>query len=98
MLPPGGMATPLHRHPQDETFCVSEGRVALLLDGDRAEAGAGAVAHVPGGATHAFAVVSATARLVVFSAPAGHEQFFRAAGVPAAAHTLAPAAPPTWTA
>jgi quercetin dioxygenase-like cupin family protein len=91
---PGGMTTPLHRHPEDETFHVVEGAIGVLLDGRRIDVEEGGVAHVPGGATHAFTVVSETARLVVFSAPAGHEEFFRAAGVPAPERTLPPPSPP----
>lgn len=93
-LLPAGMVTPLHTQPEDETFYVREGTIALLLDGRRIDAGPGEVVHVPGGATHAFAVTSEVAHLVVFSSPSGHEEFFRAAGVPAAERALPPAGPP----
>jgi quercetin dioxygenase-like cupin family protein len=93
-LLPARIVTPLHTQPEDETFYVTEGAISVLLEGRRIDAGPGDAVHVPGGAVHAFAVTSRVARLIVFSSPAGHEEFFRAAGVPAPERLLPPAGPP----
>src|SRR5688500_18373846 len=89
------MATPLHRQPaDDETFFVLEGELTVFLgDGPAVTAGPGAMAHVPAGAPHAFAVTSETARWLDLTTP-NHEAFFRAAGEPAPERVLPPDAPP----
>jgi quercetin dioxygenase-like cupin family protein len=87
---PGGKATPLHVHPTaDETFRVLDGEIRVHIDGIEREARAGSVVVVPRGASHAFAVRSESARMIVIFTPADavSEAFFRAAGEPA---TLAP--------
>jgi quercetin dioxygenase-like cupin family protein len=75
---PCGAAPPVHTHPQDETFYVLEGEVAVWV-GEASEpvatCGPGAAAFVPGGAPHAFRVLSDTARMLFLSTPAGIEQF-----------------------
>lgn len=90
-----GMATPLHRQPEDdETFFVLEGELRFFLgDGSPVTAGPGTTIHVPAGAAHAFAVVSETARFLDLTTP-NHEAFFRAAGEPAPERVLPPDAPP----
>jgi quercetin dioxygenase-like cupin family protein len=90
-----GMATPLHRQPEDdETFIVLEGELRFFLgDGLPIVAGPGATVHVPAGAPHAFAVASKSARWLDLTTP-NHEAFFRAAGEPAPERTLPPDAPP----
>ena len=44
----GGKVTPLHLHADaDETFCMLEGEIALVIDGERRVLGAGGIAFVP---------------------------------------------------
>ncbi len=85
-----GVATPLHRHADDdETFIVLEGSLALLVSGERVDAEPGAVVHLPGGELHAWRVTSPSARFLVI-ATARHEAFYRAACRPADALTQPP--------
>jgi quercetin dioxygenase-like cupin family protein len=91
---PAGMVTPLHRHPEAETFVLLEGSIRALVEGAVHDAAAGDVVHIPSGAVHAFGTGPGGARLIGLSSPAGHEEFFRAAGVPAQGPGLPPAGPP----
>jgi quercetin dioxygenase-like cupin family protein len=91
---PHHASPPLHTHPEDETFMVLDGRIAILADGDRFEAGPGDIAVFPAGCAHTFRVDSETARALVLSTPAGIEEMLRRAGVPAAAATLPPPGTP----
>jgi quercetin dioxygenase-like cupin family protein len=85
-----GCATPLHRHAEDdETFIVLEGALALLVRGERVDAGPGDVVHLPGGETHAWRVASAMARFLIIATPQ-HEDFYRDASVPAPSLTQPP--------
>ena len=80
-----GCATPLHRHElDDETFIVLDGSLALLVAGERVDAGAGDVVHLPGGEVHAWRVESEEARFLIIATPQ-HEAFYRDASVPAPA-------------
>lgn len=91
---PKGMATPLHRQPEDpETFYVLEGEATFHAGSATKRVGPGATVHVPAGTEHAFRVDSETARILVLTT-AQHEAFFRAAGEPAAERSLPPAGPP----
>ena len=70
-------ASPAHIHAHaDETFVVTEGEVALWIEGETVYAQAGAVAHVPGGLVHAWRIESREARMVVVTTPR-HEAFYR---------------------
>jgi quercetin dioxygenase-like cupin family protein len=92
---PHGAAPPLHTHPQDETFYVLEGRVAVWLvepeaagDGRRTETHLstcepGAAVYAPAGTPHTFRVESDTARMLFLSMPAGIDEFVRALSEPA---------------
>lgn len=81
---PRGAAPPLHSHPQDETFYVLEGSVAVWVgDAQTEPCGPGAAVFVPGGVPHAFRVDSDTARLLFLSTPAGIEEFVQALSEPA---------------
>jgi quercetin dioxygenase-like cupin family protein len=72
-----GCATPLHRHDDDdETFIVLEGELALLVRGERVDAGPGAVVHLHGGEVHAWRVESDEARFMIIATPQ-HEDFYR---------------------
>jgi quercetin dioxygenase-like cupin family protein len=85
---------PLHTHPQDETFTVLEGHLAVQAGAERFELAPGGTAAVPMGVPHTFRVDSDSARMLVLSTPAGLERLFRDAGVPAQAATLPPAGTP----
>lgn len=93
---PRGKATPLHAHPADETLYLLDGEILLHVDGVESPAATGAVAVIPRGVPHAFAVVSEEVRLLVAFTPADDvsEAFFRALGRPADAATLPPPSPP----
>jgi quercetin dioxygenase-like cupin family protein len=85
-----GTGTPLHRHDaDDETFIVLEGKLALLADGVRVDAGPGEIVHLPGGRVHAWRSESPVAKFLVWATPQ-HEAFYRECCVPAPSHTLPP--------
>jgi quercetin dioxygenase-like cupin family protein len=88
-----GHELPLHRHHwEDEVLYVLDGRIAVCIDGAWHVAGVGASLVVPRQREHAVAVVSGSARLLVFLTPAGFEHFYldmqRAAADSAAAAQL----------
>jgi quercetin dioxygenase-like cupin family protein len=83
-IDPRGTATPLHLHRnEEESFYVLEGELAVLVDGEWLELGAGGFALVPRGVPHAYVVRSEVARMLVTFSPAGFEQAFVDLGVPA---------------
>jgi quercetin dioxygenase-like cupin family protein len=92
---PGGMATPLHRQPEDDgSFYVLDGEVTFYLEECQPiPASAGSFIQVPAGVAHAFRVDSETARILNITT-AQHERFFRATSDPAPARTMPPEAPP----
>ncbi|HYH59957.1 MAG TPA: cupin domain-containing protein [Thermoleophilaceae bacterium] len=91
---PRGMATPLHRQPDDaETFYVLEGEATFHAGGTTRTVGPGGTVHVPAGVEHAFRVDAEPSRILVLTT-AQHEAFFRAAGEPAQDRVLPPAGPP----
>lgn len=96
-ISPKGAGTPLHRHPDDETFYVLEGEISFYLEDDQPlTASAGSFVHVPAGAGHAFMVDSETARYLIITT-AQHERFYRAAfGDPAHSRDLPPEGEPDW--
>lgn len=91
---PRHASPPLHTDPQDESYIVLEGRLAIHAGERRFELEAGAAAVVPMGVPHTFRVDSDTARVLVLSTPAGLERLVRDAAVPANASTLPPADTP----
>jgi quercetin dioxygenase-like cupin family protein len=79
-----GNASPLHIHrAEDEFFVLLSGEVRIRHGDTVIEAVAGSFAFGPRGVPHAFRVDSEEARLLLFFAPAGVEQFFREGGKPA---------------
>jgi quercetin dioxygenase-like cupin family protein len=74
-----GTGAPRHRHTaEDEAFHVLEGVFEVWCDGCLHRLEAGDFVFAPRGSVHSFtAVGSDVARMVVFSTPAGHENFFR---------------------
>jgi quercetin dioxygenase-like cupin family protein len=91
---PRGASPPLHSHPQDESYVVLEGRLAIQAADQRFELSPGGAAAVPMGVAHTFHVKSGSARVLVLSTPAGLERMVRDGSVPAKAPTLPPADAP----
>lgn len=91
---PHGASPPLHTHPQDESYIMLEGRLAVQAGTNRFALAAGGIAVVPAGVPHTFRVDSDTARVLVLSTPSGLERFVRDGSVPANAATLPPAGTP----
>jgi len=95
---PGGLATPMHRHEnEEEGFYIVDGAVTVFADGAEHELGPGGFAFVPRGTAHGFRLDSAEATLLLLISPgsAGHEPMFREMGEPALEPVLpAPPAEP----
>ena len=91
---PRHASPPLHTHPQDESYIVLDGALAIRAGEERFELDTGAAAVVPMGVAHTFRVDSDTARVLVLSTPAGLELLVRDAAVPATASTLPPSDTP----
>lgn len=86
-----GDMPPLHvHHEEDEVFHVLEGEVTLFLPGTEVPLAAGETFRAPGGVPHTYHVESASARWLVFCAPARFDGFVRAVSEPAAAEELPP--------
>jgi quercetin dioxygenase-like cupin family protein len=87
-----GKVTPLHRHPDaDETFYMLEGEILLhVADDEPRRVGAGGIAIIPRGISHAFMVTSARARMLCLQTPGTGEDFYRQASEPVAAGQSAP--------
>ena len=91
-----GKVTPLHTHPaEEETFYVLDGEALMHLDGEQRSLTAGCFVSVPAGVPHAYLVTSEMARMLILITPGigAMEDFFRAAGEPAAERALPAAAP-----
>ena len=90
VLAAAGNATPLHVDPTVETFRVLEGDILVHVDGCEERLSSGDTIVIPRGVPHALLVTSATARMLVFNAPGGHDRFFRTAGSPGRQDELPP--------
>jgi quercetin dioxygenase-like cupin family protein len=87
-----GDVTPMHiHHGEAEVFYVLEGSIVAWTGEDRLSLGAGGALYLPSGQPHAFGVVSANARLISVTSPAGFAAFVQEAGVPVEGD-----APATW--
>jgi quercetin dioxygenase-like cupin family protein len=79
-----GKMTPWHCHPDtDELIYLLEGEVDVNIDGETRRIGAGGTWLSPRGVSHAFAVVSPTARLLAFQTPGSAQAFYWNASEPA---------------
>jgi quercetin dioxygenase-like cupin family protein len=88
-----GFASPVHRHSrEDEAIYVLDGELSVYVDSQVFAGGPGSFLWAPRGLAHAFCVESEVARFLVWSTPAGFDQFFFATGRPARARTLPPPA------
>ena len=78
---PLGAGPPPHEHSWDEAYYVIEGEVRFTLGTETIVVKAGDFIYAPGGTVHAFSGLTETpARILVFDAPAGAENFFRDIG------------------
>jgi mannose-6-phosphate isomerase-like protein (cupin superfamily) len=84
--------TPTHVHErEDELFYVLEGEHVFTVDGVEHRAGPGGLVFAPRGVPHAQRrVVPAEGRLLVLTAPAGLDGFFRELAAAELAGTLGP--------
>ncbi|KUM04305.1 cupin domain-containing protein [Chromobacterium subtsugae] len=84
LVPPAG-GPPEHAHADvDELFVVLDGELEIMADGAKYQVGPGGRVFVRRGTPHAFHNRSADpVRMLIFYTPAGVEEFFLAAGVPA---------------
>lgn len=79
-----GKTTPLHIHAhEDEALYVLDGELMVHIDGTDHRLSAGGLAMAPRGVAHAFAVTSATARVLTLLTPGTAEGFYRGASEPA---------------
>jgi mannose-6-phosphate isomerase-like protein (cupin superfamily) len=91
ILSPEGDMPPLHvHHEEDEVFHVVEGQVTLFLPGTEVQLTAGETFRAPQGVPHTYRVESATARWLVFCAPARFDAFVLAVSEPANGEELPP--------
>ena len=82
-----GKNTPWHCHPDsDETVYLLDGEVDVNVDGEERRDGAGGMWMVPRGVSHAFTVVSPTARMLAFQTPGRAARFYWDASEPAGEH------------
>lgn len=91
---PRGRATPLHRDPSDETFCLLEGTMLFYIDGVERGATAGETVTLRKGVPHAFLVTSDVVRFLVLNTPGTHDYYFRDGGEPATHNDFASAPAP----
>jgi quercetin dioxygenase-like cupin family protein len=84
--PGPGWSLPPHIHTDAaETIHVIEGEFEIAVDGASERLGPGQTVHVPAGVVHSGANVGpGPGRRLLTFAPAGMEEFFRAAGAPSA--------------
>jgi quercetin dioxygenase-like cupin family protein len=79
-----GKMTPWHCHPDsDELAYVLEGEVEVNIDGDTRRVSAGGMWMSPRGVSHAFTVISPSARLLAFQTPGSSQAFYWDASEPA---------------
>lgn len=89
----GGYATPLHRIlDEDQSLYVLDGACTVAVGDTFATCIPGTLVAVPRGTPFAFRVDSPVVRVLVLDTPAGHEDFYRAAGEPAGAPEIPPPA------
>ena len=79
-----GKMTPWHSHPDhDELIYVLEGEIDVNVDGEESHVTTGGMWMTPRGISHAFTVVSPTAKLRVFQTPGNAQAFYWGASEPA---------------
>ncbi len=79
-----GSEPPLHvHHANDETFCILEGQMRIMIGDDIYDAGPGDILFAPRGIPHTFKVKSPVATVRTICTPSGFEDWFRELGEPA---------------
>ncbi len=79
---PPGFATPYHTHHlEDESFYVIEGELAIICDGKWMKAGPGDYVFGPREIPHGLKVIR-EAKMLLWAAPAGFEDFIMELGEP----------------
>jgi quercetin dioxygenase-like cupin family protein len=74
---PPGMGPPPHRHDWDEAYYILDGVVEFEIDGAVVRSSRGDFNYLPRGTVHGFKGASdATARVLIFAAPAHGSEFF----------------------
>lgn len=68
--------TTLHAHPWGEAYLMLEGEVEMTIGENRMIATPGCFINVPGGALHAYKILSERARFVLITTPTGAHDFF----------------------
>lgn len=75
-IPPGGGPPPHYHTREEESFYVLEGEVTFMVDGQTVIGTPGTFVQIPRNTPHAFKNQgSAPARMLIFCAPAGFDQF-----------------------
>jgi quercetin dioxygenase-like cupin family protein len=72
-----GASVPLHTHPIEEAFVVTDGAITLQLGAETVIAGAGSVVRVPPGIPHAFRNQGPEPARVLGAAAWNRATFFR---------------------
>lgn len=79
-----GKMTPWHCHPDsDEVSYLLDGECLVNIDGQKKRVGAGGMWFVPRGTSHAFTVLSPTARVLAVLIPGTAARFYWEASEPA---------------
>jgi mannose-6-phosphate isomerase-like protein (cupin superfamily) len=75
---------PLHiHHREDEAWYILDGKLTFYVADQVIEAGSGCFVFAPRGVPHTFTVDTEPSRVLVFTSPAGFEQFALELGQPA---------------
>lgn len=82
---PGGGAPPHVHSREEESFYLQQGRLALNVGANTVNAMPGDFVHIPRGTVHSFKNIGEdTAKMLMVATPAGLENFFAEAFLPAA--------------
>lgn len=63
--PPGTGSKP-HHHPSEQFFYILSGGMAVVIEGERSEAGPGGVIHIPANAVHHTEVLGGEAAIYLY--------------------------------
>ena len=77
---PGGAASPVHVHADDEIVVLLQGSGIFWAGDKRYELTDGGIAFLPRNVPHAYRFTSTTVDMLAICLPSGVEDFFRAAG------------------
>lgn len=95
IIGPGGGPPPHSHSREEEGFYILEGEITIHVDGQTIIGRPGSFVNLPQGSVHCFRnETDRVARMLVFVAPGGFEEWFREIGVPVT-HRSAPTEPVT---